>query len=81
MAVYTYDRPESELGHLIDNPNRLDDLGNQIRLLDEIIALLPEVQAVECHQENCYIISSSDLTPVQKVLLDQLVFNHVNNVI
>jgi len=79
--IYEYTRellPEG--AYDIDNPNRKDELGNQIHLAVEVNnAGLDTFQTVTCEEDLCYIEFSSELTPDSKVILDTIVANHKAN--
>jgi hypothetical protein len=76
---YNYSRELVNGAYNIDNPLRVDLEGNQIYLAKEIQAQIPSIIGLKCHNSNCEIDFSEELTTEEKALLDTLVSNHKNN--
>lgn len=80
MIEYTYSRELVDGDYNINNPARLDEFGNQIRITSEIEAALPGLFfKVKCSGENVTISFNDPLTEEQHDLLDTVVSNHKNN--
>ena len=88
MTLYTYKREyinnhdgiEPESYWNIDNPRRIDEFGEQIRLAKEISLLIEnEKFLLNCIGEDVFIDFVNELSEANKLILDDTVYKHKNN--
>lgn len=75
---YIYTREKTNGIYNIDNPNRIEE-ENQIHLAKEIEAGINKTFKIICNDLECKIIFEEDLTEQEKMTLDTIVENHINN--
>jgi hypothetical protein len=81
MYKYYYTREIANDAYNIDNPLRVDGLGSQIFLVDEIETLFPnKIFKLYCGNDLVNVVFyDSALTANEKIDLDACVYNHKNN--
>lgn len=83
---YNYSREKITSGEFeglwnIDNPARIDQEGQQIRLVNESSEGLSIAHVILiCNEEGVKFIFDQELTPEQKTQLDSIVYNHKMNI-
>lgn len=80
MVEYIYTRNVVGGKYDIDNPNRVDEGGNQIYLAKEVESQFPTRKfTLHCDNSEAKFIFITALSEAQKTTLDTIVSNHQNN--
>jgi len=80
MAEYTYVRKKVGIGYDIENVNRVDAEGKQIKLAKEIQTAVPNKKfIVICNHLICKVVTATAWTSAQQTTLASVVAAHKAN--